>query len=114
MRTEEVEAVVEREITEFRYESPDGTIGVPWSAERVASEVEALRASLIQPELATVEIADTGSQRELWVVTRTLDNGYLVVFDSDSCTFGLAVSGKSGSLQTVAVWGGLVTTFMAR
>ena len=117
MRAEEVEALVQREISEFRYEPPEGTIGVPCSAERVASEVEVLRAALVHPQLATVEIADSGSpgpQRQLWLVTRTLENGYVVVFDSESRAFGLAVGGKTGPPQTVAVWGDLVGTFMAR
>ena len=117
MRADEVKALVEREIAGFRYGPPEGTIGTTWSSERVAFEVETLRASLIDPQLVTVEIADSGSpgpRRELWVVTCTLENGYLVVFDPESQTFGLAVGGERPPPQTVAVWGDLITTFMAR
>jgi hypothetical protein len=118
MRADEVESRVRREIEEFRYEPPShATIGVPWSRERVASEVEVLRASLITPQVATVEIADLGSpgpERNLWIVTKTVENGYLVVFDPDARCFGLAVRGEIGNPQTVAIWGDLVPTFMAR
>jgi hypothetical protein len=118
MQADDVEALVRRQIEEFRYTAPStGTIGVPWSADRVAAEVERLRTSLIRPQLATVEIADYGSpgpRRALWLVTRTLENGYLVVFDSEARAFGLAVSGEVPPPQTVAVWGDLVSTFMAR
>jgi len=117
MTSHEVEALARREIAEFRYDPPEGTIGVPWSAERVASELEILRASLIQPKLATVEIADSvtpGPRRALWLVTRALECDYVVVFDPESRRFGLAVGGNAPLLQTVAVWGKLVSTFMAR
>src|SRR5262245_2186769 len=84
MQADEVEALVRSQIEGFRYTAPSsGTIGVPWSVQRAAAEVEHLRASLIRPHLATVEIADHGSpgpRRELWLVTRKLENGYLVVF----------------------------------
>jgi hypothetical protein len=116
MRADEVNALVQREIAEFRYEPSDDTIGTAWSAERVASEIELLRASLVQPQLTTVEIGDPdpGSNRQLWLVTNTLENGYLVVFDPEAQVFGLAVAGKAPPPQTVSVWGDLVSTFMAR
>ena len=116
MRGADVTALVEREIAEFRYKPPSGTIGAPFSSERVASEIELLRASLVQPQLATVDIdaPDPGRNREVWLVTRPLENGYLVVFDPESQRFGLAVAGQNRHPQTVAVWGDLVSTFMAR
>ena len=116
MRADEIATLVERQISEFRYSPPEGTIGTPFSAERVASELELLRASLVRPKLATVEIGapDPEPHRQLWLVTRTLENGYLVVFDPSSQRFGLAVAGESTPPQTVAVWGDLVSTFMAR
>jgi len=116
MRADEVAALVEREIADFRYDPSEGTIGRPFGPERVASEIELLRASLIQPQLATVEFGfpDPGPSRQLWLVTRTLENGYLVVFDQESQCFGLAVVGENPTPETVAVWGDLVSTFMAR
>ena len=98
--------------------SPSGFGPLPYDAaiRRVASEIELLRASLVQPQLAMVEIGapDPGPHRQLWLVTRTLENGYLVVFDPESQRFGLAVAGENPPPQTVAVWGDLVNTFMAR
>jgi hypothetical protein len=117
MRTDEIDSIIRRELEEFRYEVPSETIGVPWSRERVESELAALRAALIAPRLAAVEIADTGSpgpERQLWLVTKPVENSYLVVFDPEALRFGLAVAGSSGPPQTVAVWGDLVSTFMAR
>jgi hypothetical protein len=116
MRAEDVSALVERQISEFRYNPPRETIGTPFSPERVASEIQLLRESLVQPQLATIEIdpPDGEPQRKLWLITRTLENGYLVVFDPGSQRFGLAVAGENPPPQTVAVWGDLVSTFMAR
>jgi len=117
MRTDEIESIIRRELEEFRYEAPSETIGVPWSSERVESELAALRAALIQPRLAPVAIADDGSpgpERQLWLITKPVENAYLVVFDPAAHRFGLAVAGSSGPPQTVAVWGNLVSTFMAR
>lgn len=117
MRADEVTALVERTISEFRYNPREGTIGTPFSSERVASEILVLRASLVQPQLAMVEIGapDQGLTRQLWLVTRQLEDGCLVVFDPESQRFELAVAAKENSRpQTIAVWGDLVTTFMAR
>ncbi len=116
MRADEVRALVDRQISEFRYNPSEETLGSPFSSERVASEVDLLRASLVQPQLAMVEIGlpDPGTHRQLWLVTRNVENGYLVVFDPESQRFGLAVSGDDPPPQTVAVWGDLVSTFMAR
>jgi hypothetical protein len=115
MRADEVAALIESQISEFRYNPSKGTIGRPFSPERVVSEIQLLRASLVEPQLATVEIGapDPGPHRRLWLVTRPLENGYLVVFDPSSRRFGLAVGGASLP-QTLAVWGDLVSTFMAR
>jgi hypothetical protein len=116
MRADEVAALVEREISAFRHNAPEGTIGTPFSAERVASEIALLRESLVDPRLAPVDIGppDVGRHRKLWLITRSLENGYLVVFDAESERFGLAVIGEQGPPQTVSVWGDLVSTFMAR
>jgi hypothetical protein len=117
MRASDVKALVEREIGDYRYDPPEDTLGIPWTSERVASELGILRESLVEPRLAEVEIADNASPgpvRQLWIVTRSLDNGYLVVFDPESRDFGLAVEGEIGPPQTVAVWGDFVGSFMAR
>jgi hypothetical protein len=116
MRADEIAAIVERQISDFRYDPAEGTIGTPFSSERVASEIALLRASLVEPQLATVEIGppDSGPRRQLWLITRTLENGYLVVFDPESQRFGLAVASEDPPPETVAVWGDLVSTFMAR
>lgn len=116
MEADNVAALVDRELSEFQYAPPAGTMGTPFSREHVVAEIERLRAALVRPHLETVAIGapDPGPSRKLWVVTRLLDNGYLVVFDSESKRFGLAAAGQASPPETVAVWGGLVSTFMAR
>ena len=119
MTPNDVAQLILRELETFTYEPPSraGLLGVPWSKERLAQEIEALRQALIEPKLTSVELADNPNARttrQLWVVTRPDSNGYLLVFDSDATRFGLAVISSSGPPETVAVWGDLVTTYGAR
>jgi hypothetical protein len=119
MTPADVTRLIRHEVDAFTYEVPsrDGLLGVPWSQERMAQEVSALREALTEPNLVPVEIADNPSAREtrmLWVVTRPDSKGYVLVFDPVGPRFGLAVTGRSGPPQTVAVWGDLVTTYAAR
>ncbi|HWL39961.1 MAG TPA: hypothetical protein VNO75_06965 [Gemmatimonadaceae bacterium] len=119
MTPDDVMRVIRYEVDAFTQEVPsrDGLLGVPWSQERMAQEISALREALSEPKLVPVEIADDPRAREtrmLWVVTRPDSNGYVLVFDPVGPRFGLAVTGHSGPPQTVAVWGDLVTTYAAR
>jgi hypothetical protein len=114
MRDTDVSAIVESQLVAFQPPEVSGTIGVPWSSERWASEISKLRAALILPRLAPVDICDgpARGRRLLWVVTRPVENSYVVVFDADSNTFGLAVAGPT-SIETVGVWGDLPSAFAA-
>ncbi|HVJ15786.1 MAG TPA: hypothetical protein VM686_10095 [Polyangiaceae bacterium] len=113
MHEDEVEEWTRRELAAFRYEPPAGTIGIPWSSERVDAELETLRSSLVRPERVTVEFLEpTPTRRVLWRVTRDLANGYFVALDPESRQFGLVVHGEPS--QDAGVWGDLVGTFMAR
>jgi len=120
MEASEVRGIVQAELTSFREDSAQSTIGSPWSIARVKSDVASLRNALIEPRLATVRIGKTGQgsnskleTREFWVITRPVENGYLIVFDPESREFGLAVTGAGGP-ETVSVWGDLIGTFCAR
>jgi hypothetical protein len=115
MKREVVAAIVERALQSFRYEPPDGPIGIPWSQERVRAQVEELRAALITPELRPIkrrppEVA-LESDEELWVVAVT--QGWLIFYDPSRREFGLAMQGPRGA-ESTDVYGDLVGTFCAR
>lgn len=119
MTSDDVAQLISQELATFTCEPPsrEGLLGVPWSKERMAQEIEALRQALVEPTLASVELADdptARTTRRLWVVTRPDENGYILIFDPDTTRFGLAVRGSSGPPETVAVWGDLVSTYAAR
>ena len=119
MTSDDISQLIRRDLDAFDYEpSPrNGLLGIPWSKERMAHEIDSLRQALIDPKLVSVALADhprTSSTRSLWVVTRSDENGYVVVFDPDANRFGLATVGSTGPPETVGVWGDLVTTYAAR
>ena len=120
MEASEVRGIVQAELNSFRESSAQSTFGSPWSNVRVESEIANLREALVEPRLAAVRIAHAKSgpdaplaTREFWVITRPVENGYLIVFDPESREFGLAVTG-AGDPEMVSVWGDLVNTFCAR
>ena len=119
MTGEEVSQLIQRELNRFSYEPPanEGLVGMPWSKERMAQEIHALRDALVAPKLLPVDVADDPRSRALrmmWVITRPDSNGYVLVFDQEDQRFGLAVNGGWGRPETVAVWGDLVSAYAAR
>ena len=116
MRAEEVVALVDRELSGFVYSPPEGTIGSPFSPERVAREIDLLRESLVPPRLVAAANgqAESVATQELWQVTCPVDRGCVVVFDAGALSFGLAFLAGDSLPQTIGVWGDLVGTFMAR
>ena len=96
------------------------SLGVPWSDERWAREIALLRGSLVEPRLAAVHIPDARERpddfvgvKQLWLVTSTVENAHLVVFDREIGRFGLAAAAAQ-KIETVGIWGDLVSTFCAR
>src|SRR5688500_17745653 len=82
MTSSEVTAVVERELANFRYESPaTGLLGRPWSAERVAAGVARLRSALVPPRRVTLQVsgAEGAQRREAWTIAQA--HGLEVLYD---------------------------------
>ncbi len=117
MTQDEVAALVEREIAEYRYEPGPGLVGQPWTTERVAQELAALRAALVPPRRATLHVESyTGEPlhaSEAWVVAEAAD-GTVVVYEPASHDFWLVQREASGDFRTFGVNGDLAGTFMAR
>ncbi len=117
MTREEVTALVERELANYRYEYVPGLVGDPVPAERVAQELAALRAALVSPRRATVHVSShTGEPlhtSEAWVVAEGED-GTVVVYDPLSEDFWLVEGEEHDGYRTFGVNGDLVGTFMAR
>jgi hypothetical protein len=119
MSPEVVASRVDAELQAFAYEptSRDGLLGAAWSTERMAREVALLRAALVQPRVVRARNADWPPRPfefDGWVVTAPDENGYVVLFDPERDSFGLAVTASDDVVETVNVWGDLVTTFSAR
>ena len=86
-------------------------LGRPFSAAKVAAELDRLRAALQEPTRAVVHF-DGGTSRECWLVTHEVD-GYIVVYDEGRDLYDLAERAADG-LRSINVPGDLVGTFMAR
>jgi hypothetical protein len=118
--SEKVTEIVRAELASFVVPRPVGALGVSWSHERWASEIALLRRSLVEPRLAAVHIPDARERpdaflgvKQLWLVTSTVENSCLIVFDREISRFGLAVDAAQ-QIETVGIWGDLVSTFCAR
>jgi hypothetical protein len=53
---------VEGEIENYRYHAPTNSIGLPWTSQRIEAELAAMRASILEPYWAHVELHDTLEQ----------------------------------------------------
>jgi hypothetical protein len=121
MELETLRDFVEKEIASYSYECPDTSVGNAWSAEKVAAELVVMKAALVAPYWADVEVSDTFEQvagtvskpRRRCAVVADDFNGTLLVFDPDENEFMLAVRQGDG-LSTIGVRGDAVGCFMAR
>ena len=116
MKKKDVVRVVTRALDSFEYRPASNTIGTPWSADRVAAEIDKLRSCLVDPELRPVrreppEVA-TKVVQDLWIVAVT--DAASVFYDPSADEFGLAWDETSGQLFSINVCGDLIGTFCAR
>jgi hypothetical protein len=111
---------VENDIKNYRYSSSGNTVGTAWSEERIEAELAAMRAALVSPYWADVELRDTHEQiateqailRKCAIVADDL-KGTILAFDPIENGFLLAVKQKD-ALLTIGVRGDAVGCFMAR
>jgi hypothetical protein len=111
--------MVENEIDSYRYEVPRGSLGTPWPATRVEAGLQRMRASLVDPYWANIDLRDTFEQvreekasvRKCAVVADD-GNGTLLAFDPHEEEFVLIHTGKE-SLESFGVRGDAVGCFLA-
>ena len=117
MTQDQVAALVEREIANYRYQSVPGLVGDPLSHERVTRELTELRSCLVAPRQTTVQVESyTGEPlrtSDAWVVAEGAD-GTVVVYEPTSQDFWLVEGQEREGFRTFGVNGDLVGTFMAR
>lgn len=117
MTQDEVAALVEREITDYRYEPGPDLIGRPWSGERIARELQELRSALVPPRRTMLHVEASVGQpprtSESWVVAEASD-GTVVAYEPATQEFWLVECDASAGLKTFGVNGDLVGVFMAR
>ena len=117
MTQDQVSALVEREIANYRYQWVPGLVGDALSPERVIRELAELRSCLVPPRRTTVQIETyTGEPlrtSDAWVVAEGAD-GTVVVYEPASQDFWLVEREERAGFRTFGVNGDLVGTFMAR
>ena len=117
MTQDQVSALVEREIANYRYQWVPGLVGDPSSPERVIRELAELRSCLVAPRQTTVQVESyTGEPlrtSDAWVVAESAD-GTVVVYEPTSQDFWLVEWQEHEGFRTFGVNGDLVGTFMAR
>ena len=121
MTSEDVQAIVVRELAAWQapVAEPGETVGIPWTAEQYAPEVERLRASLVTPYKRFVLRETDDSERrhvvgeaEYWVVAAT-EEMYLW-YDETAGDFGAGEPRPGGALPTsVGLRGDIVGSFCA-
>jgi hypothetical protein len=118
----EVAYLVELELRNFGHSVPaqGTTVGIPWSADKVAAGVSNLHASLVTPYLQEFALGDSFEEAtspilklvKYWIVAKTPH--YCEYFDPALREFGLAnLPSGSDTPRTIGVRGDLVTTFLS-
>ena len=88
--------LIREALTGYRYEPPpDGTIGVPWTADKVRARIEELIGCLVAPYLQRFELRESFPQISVaapsfanyWVVAESSD--HLEWYDPTTGEFGL-------------------------
>ena len=117
MTREDVVAHVAHELASYDYVAGPGLVGRPWPPERVAGELDTLRAALVPPRRATLHVEASAGQpsrtTDAWVVAEAAE-GTVVAFEPGAGTFWLVEDHGPAGLTTYGVFGDLVGTFMAR
>ncbi len=120
MDLETLRRSVENDIENYRYNASPNTVGTAQSEDTVEAELNAMRAALVSPYWADVELRDTHEQiathpaisRRCAVVADDL-KGTVLAFDPIEKEFLLAVWQKD-ALLTIGVRGDAIGCFMAR
>jgi hypothetical protein len=118
-----VSTLIRDTLAGYRYEASaaGGTIGVPWSAEKVYGYVEKLKAALVVPYLQRFELRETYEQvaqaeptfAKFWVVVEG-EGGYLEWYDPTTGEFGLGLLAEGSDTPiSIGVRGDLVSVFCA-
>jgi len=103
------------------YESPapSTALGTPWTKDKIAIELEAMRSLLIEPYessyLCGGAIDATNNpprQKPAWVVAS--DGIYRLLFDPEARDFVLAHASGEGKLSSWGIRGDASSTFLAR
>ena len=122
MTSEDVQAIVARALTTWQppVVKPRATIGVPWTVERYAPEIERLRASLVTPYAQRFELREyddperkrVAGEAEYWVVAATSE--MYLWYDEATDDFGVGEPGPNGALPTsIGLRGDIVGSFCA-
>jgi hypothetical protein len=110
---------LEREMSEYVYEVPTGSMGTPWSAERVANELREMRQHLVQPRWEQVAIARnakeaTSDERNIRrCILLAEDEDYVLVFDPVDSLYHLGHRQEHG-IATWGINGSAIDCFLAR
>jgi hypothetical protein len=116
----QLRAEVEAELAGYIYEVPDGSIGTPWSAQRVADGLSEMREALVDPYWINVEVRDTMQQLNTkdpplrdCIAVADDKKGIILLFDPLEASFVLAQRDSQG-VSTIGVRGDAVGCFLAR
>lgn len=118
----DIAALVAALIDHHQYEPPalGSTVGVPWSAEKVATHVALLKQSIVPPRLESFVLSETYEQisastraiAKYWVVAECED--CVEWYDPSTKEFGLGQRSSDGSgLVSIGVRGDLIGVFCA-
>ena len=111
MTSQDLAVQLRAEIDAYEYPRVDGTVGTPWTPERVADEIALLRQSLVAPSRRTLHVYER-PDATVWLVAALHE--VAVYFDEERSEFGLGSLRSDDSISDAGVYGDLVGTFMAR
>jgi hypothetical protein len=98
--------------------APGTTIGIPWSKDKIATEIDQMKVCLVEPFAAEYKNNDEPGQeptrRSCWVVAT--DDTYGLVFDliADEYVLVSRSSSSASNWASFGIRGDAVSTFLAR
>ena len=110
---EELRRTVEREIDEYVYHVPEGSVGNPWPPEKVERELRVFKEALVEPYW--IDVLDDDKNRKSCIAIADDKRSYLLVFEPEARKFMLVMKSKlSSDLVSFGIDGDAVGCFLSR
>ena len=112
MTSTEIKKIVEADLSSYKYEEPETTLGDPTSETDIMSYIPKLKAALVEPYLQKILVSESEKLKEYWVIA--VEDIYYQWYDPTTKEYGLATESENKNhLVSIGVEGDLVGVYCA-